>query len=67
MQEVKSSTISHIGYDENAKKLMVRFKSGGEYHYMDVPKETHESLMKAESPGKFLNANVKNIFKFVKL
>ena len=58
------STISHNGFTD---KLRVVFKGGGEYEYADVPRSVYESLLNAESKGKFFNANVKGSFKHTKL
>lgn len=66
MTEVKSSNISHIGYDEATKVLKVRFKAGGEYHYFDVPKEQYDALMSAKSIGSYFAKNVKNLYVFAK-
>jgi hypothetical protein len=66
MQEVKSSNIAKIGYDDATNTLKVQFKKGGEYHYLEVPAEVHSDLMKAESIGSFFSKNVRNTYKFVK-
>lgn len=66
MQEVNSSNISHIGYDEQSKVLKVRFKAGGEYHYHDVPKHEHDSLVSAKSIGAHFAKNIRNSYKFTK-
>jgi len=56
---VKSSNISAIGYDELINNLYIKFKKTGKvYCYNSVPPALHEQLMKAESKGKFLNANI---------
>ena len=67
MQEVISSNISHVGYDEENKILKIRFKQGGEYHYFGVPKEVHTQLLTAQSLGTYLNRNIKSIYSFTKL
>lgn len=60
MQEVKSSTIAHVGYDDETKVLTVRFRSGGVYVYADVSTEAHQALMSAESVGKHFQANIRD-------
>ncbi len=64
--EVKSSNITHIGYDESSRLLAVRFASGGLYHYHDVPPEIHRELMESQSKGGYLAAKVKSKFKWEK-
>lgn len=61
-----SGNIDSFGYDEKNCKLRVQFKGGGIYDYIEVPKVIFESMLKAESKGKFLNANIKNRYKFYK-
>jgi hypothetical protein len=61
MIEVESSTIKKIGYSYPDKKLIVEFKSGGIYHYKEVPEEIFEELKTCESIGKFLNENIHNL------
>ena len=57
MQPVTSSNIESVGHDGSA--LHVKFKNGGHYIYDECPADVHESLMGADSPGKFLAANVR--------
>ena len=56
MQEVKSSIISHISFippwsSVPAGGILVRFKTGKEYLYLDVSKEEYESIIKSDSVG----------------
>lgn len=59
MQEVKSSTISHVGYDPATQELRVRFARGGEYLYKGVTEQEHADLMGAESIGKHFQARIR--------
>lgn len=59
MQEVQSSTISHIGYEPTSQELRIRFKHGGEYLYKNVTEAEHAALMAAESIGKHFMANIR--------
>ena len=58
MREIKSSNLSHVGYDGGT--LKIRFKSGVEWHYADVPPEVHTELMKAESPGGYFRTHIRD-------
>lgn len=60
MQEVKSSTISHVGYDAASQELRIRFTHGGEYLYGGVPEAEHKSLMEARSIGKHFHAHIRS-------
>jgi len=69
MKEVVSSNIKAVGFEPKNLELktgtlQVQFVGGGMYQYLEVPKELYESLMKAESKGKFMNANISRKFKY---
>ena len=59
MQQVKSSNIQAVGYDEETKTLQVQFMGSGLYRYYGVAPELHKELMESESKGKFMNAKIK--------
>lgn len=63
---VKSSQVKAVGYHAPTKTLVVQYHNGGVYHYHGVAPETHASLHKAESIGKFLAQHVKPKNKFTK-
>lgn len=60
MQEVKSSTITHVGYEPATQELRIRFTHGGEYVYPGVPQEEHAALMGSESIGKHFHAHIRS-------
>ena len=64
---VSSSNISSIGYDESQMVLEVEFLSGGIYQYYDIPYETYERFINAESHGKFFHAYIKGVFPYQKV
>jgi hypothetical protein len=66
MQEVKSSNISHIGYDEQSQTLSVKFKTGGTYRYYNVPKLEYETLINSKSIGAYFAKNIKPTYQFSK-
>lgn len=56
---VVSSNIASIGYDADEQTLVVEFKGGRLYRYADVPKETHQALMRADSVGGYFARHIK--------
>lgn len=68
-KEVESSQIAEVGYDHDAEVLGIRFKPtkkqkeaaqpGSEYHYKNVKPEMHQSLLNAESVGKYFGEVIK--------
>jgi hypothetical protein len=59
---VKSSTISHVGYDKDSSTLTIRFTHGGTYEYPDVPESVHDALLASESLGKHFHAHIRTKF-----
>lgn len=60
LKEVKgSSQIAALGYDHGSKTLRIRFHTGAEYEYANVPPELHTKFLSAESKGKFFGAHIR--------
>ena len=53
---VNSSNIAHVDIDGD--DLVVTFKNGNSYRYAGAA-EHHDSLVGADSPGKYLHAHIK--------
>ena len=64
---VESSTVADLGYEEATLTLEVGFLNGTIYQYFDVPETVYQEFMQASSKGTFLNANIKNSYRYVKL
>ena len=58
-EKVESTSLASVGYDAEAKVLEIEFAGGGVYQYIDVPQETYEGLMAAESHGSYFDQHVK--------
>lgn len=59
--EVSSSMIKEIDYDDEEKKLTVVFiKNNSKYEYEGVDKKVYEALINADSVGKYFLANIKD-------
>lgn len=65
--QVESSNLRSVGFDAKEKVLEVEFRHGGIYRYFEVPSEIHASLMKAESKGKYFQANIRMKFRFERI
>jgi len=57
-QKVDSSNIDAVAHEGNV--LGVRFNSGAEYHYDNVPPELHDEIVTAASVGRSFNALIKS-------
>jgi len=60
VNDVESSTIKAIAYDEDEKKLWLTFKSDAMYEYLNVEPAIVNELVDAESKGKYFAAHIKN-------
>jgi hypothetical protein len=58
--EYESSIIQNVEYNENLNQLKVKFNSGEEYHYNNIPKNLIIEMMSAKSLGSYLIFNVFN-------
>lgn len=65
MTPVESSNIEKVGYNE--EKLYVQFKGGSTYTYDKVPQAVYNTLMNAESKGKYLNKKVKGKYTYTRI
>ena len=63
-QEVVSSQFKKVKYDSESKILIITFHNDKGYEYKDVPQSIFDSLMSAESLGKFFIAFIKNSFSY---
>lgn len=63
---VNSSNVAEVGYEAATMTLEVAFCNGTVYQYFDVPEAVYKELMRAESIGKFLNAHIKNSYRYAK-
>lgn len=62
-----STNIESVAYDKDDQMLLVRFHSGTEYAYFNVPEDKYQSLLESESKGKFFNTEIKKDFEYKKL
>lgn len=57
--EVISSNINKIAYDKEHRELLVEFRGGNQYYYINVPEKIFEDMLLASSKGEFLYRNIK--------
>ena len=63
--KVESSNLDYIGYNDGA--LLVGFKNGGEYLYMDVEKEHYDTMISGStSVGKYFMTNIRDKYTCIK-
>lgn len=65
--DVLSTNIDMIGYDSENSQLHVRFRSGSEYVYNEVPPAVYQEILDADSKGGYLNERIKGRYEFAKV
>jgi hypothetical protein len=63
-QNVASSTIASIGYEQQTETLEVEFLNGNIYQYYNVPPALFAEFQAAPSKGQFLNTMIRNAYAF---
>lgn len=66
-QNVNSSNINSIGYNEVSQILEIEFSSREVYQYQNISKYIYNALMTSSSLGSYLAQNIKNKFPFRKI
>lgn len=62
-ENVKSSNIASIGYEEEVQTLEIEFINGDIYQYFDVPRSVYQELMSSASHGRYLNQYIKGTYR----
>lgn len=60
VDEVSSSVISAVAYDEDTRILVLGFTNGTMYEYQDVPAAVHKELLEAESAGRYYGRRIRD-------
>lgn len=64
IDSVSSTSIDKLGYEEQRAQLQITFKSGRTYVYEDVPVDTYEELLSAESQGAYFNRHIRDAYEY---
>jgi KTSC domain-containing protein len=59
---VQSSSLASIGHRAEDNVLVIEFRNGSLYRYLDVPADAYEELLRAESKGTHFNRFVRTRF-----
>jgi len=65
--ELDSSNLSRARYDESTLTLEIEFQGGRVYQYFDVPLHIFESLIAANSHGKFFHSLIRGYFRYARV
>lgn len=62
----QSSNVAGFCYDHTNQTLTVEFKNGSRYNYYDVPQQVYEGMNAADSKGKYLNDEIKGVYRYAR-
>ena len=62
MQEVKSSLIDVVGYDEQTHKMRVSFKDEKPKEFCHVPEQIFHAFINARSKNRFYKRHIQDYF-----
>lgn len=65
-QNVESSNVESLAYDESSMTLAVKFIGGSIYTYDGVGEQVFSSLANSESVGRYLNQAIKGSYPYLK-
>ena len=64
---LQSSLLAGAAYNHSSAILRLEFCSGAVYQYFEVPRQTYEDLLDAESKGAYFNRQIRNTFRCAQL
>lgn len=65
--DVTSTHLSKVRYDNRSKMLTVWFSDSSIYEYANVPRNIYDNLLAAPSKGKYFNKNIRLSYKYSKV
>jgi len=66
-QPVESSSVASVGYDVATSTLEVAYRKSGVYRYFGVPSQTYARVLAAESVGRLINEEVRDIYPYTRM
>lgn len=57
-----SGTLAAVGYDSEQHSLVVEFRNGAAYLFLDVPSCLYLGILESESAGRFFNEKIRESF-----
>jgi len=61
-----SSNLSKAEYDPSMEVLILHFRKGGIYEYIEVGRKVYDGLTEAKSAGRYFHTDIKGKFEFLK-
>jgi hypothetical protein len=64
---VQSRLLVGMAYDHDQTILQLEFHDGTVYQYFQVPRQTHQDLLQADSKGAYFNRHIRSVFRCARL
>jgi hypothetical protein len=64
---VQSRLLASMAYDHNQTILQLEFRGGTVYQYFQVPRQTYQDLLQADSKGAYFNRPIRSVFRCARL
>lgn len=64
---VQSRLLASMAYEQNPTILLLEFRDGTIYQYFQVPRQTYQDLLQADSKGAYFNRHIRSVFRCVRL
>ena len=64
---VQSRLLAGMAYDHPQTILQLEFRGGTVYQYFQVPRQTYQDLLRADSKGAYFNRHIRSVFRCVRL
>lgn len=61
---IDSDAVHFVSYDRAQRTLRIWFSTGRIYDYLEVPSQAYQDLMNAGSKGKFINWEIKPVYRY---
>ena len=67
MVKLSSTNIDGVHYGHSDGAMYIQFLNGSVYRYDGVPFATYQGLLNTDSPGRYLNREIKGKYQFLKV
>ena len=67
MQPLDSSFLEAAAYDDSLTLLELDFRNGAVYLFAEVPDETYQELLQAESKGRYFISHIRDRFPYARM
>ena len=64
---VQSSNVASVGYNRHLHALEIEFVRGAVYRFLDVQPGLYRQLLAADSKGRFIYANLRGKYRFIRV